>query len=85
MKDVIVGIALVVIFPGSYLAGWVSGYKSVPPYAVAKAMLRPAPTEKDYEKVRILKGFKVAKLWLFRTTVLVVVMGFHLDALLERI
>lgn len=85
MKDVIVGIALVVIFPGSYLAGWVLGYKSVPPYAVAKAMLRPAPTEKDYEKVRILKGFKVAKLWLFRTTVLVVVMCFLLDALLERI
>jgi len=56
-KDVIAWVALIVLFPGSYLAGWVKGYKSGPPFAVAKAMLRPAPTVKDYEKEKILKGF----------------------------
>ncbi len=82
-KDLIVWIALIVLFPGSYFAGWVKGYKSVPPYAVAKAMLRPVPTEKDYEKVKILKGFKVAKLWLLRTAVTTVVIGFLLSFLIQ--
>jgi hypothetical protein len=82
-KDVIVWVAFIVLFPGSYFAGWVKGYKSVPPFAVAIAMLRPAPTEKDYEKVKILKGFKVAKLWLLRTTVMTVGIGLLLTALIQ--
>jgi len=41
------------------------------------------PTEKDYEKVKILKGFKVAKLWLLRTAVTTVVIGFLLSFLIQ--
>ena len=75
-KDLIVWIALIVLFPGAYLAGWVKGYKSVPHYSIAKAMLRPLPTEKEWEKVKILKGFKVAQFWLMRTFLYLVVIGF---------
>jgi hypothetical protein len=82
-KDLIVGIALIVLFPGSYFAGWVKGYKSVPPYAVAKTMIRPVPTEKEWEKVKILKGFKVAKLWLLRTAVTTIVSAFILSILIS--
>ena len=53
------------------------------PYAVASAMLRPVPTEKESEKVEILKGSNVAKLWLLGTTVIVVGKSLLLSALIQ--
>lgn len=79
----IIWVAFIVLFPGSYFAGWMKGYKSLPPIEAAKAMLRPAPTEKDYEKLKILKGFKIANLWLLRATVMTVGIGFLLSALIQ--
>lgn len=84
MNNLFVGIALIFLYPGSFLAGWIKGYKSVPPYEIAKAFLRPVPTEKEWEKLKILRDFKVAGLWLLRTTVVIFTAGFLLSHLISN-